>query len=197
LYRTKGPKLKDLQDFTKGYFNGKECPVVIFKEFKKTKGHGWSDIDNKKIYLNRNMSLKRGFGADIGDDFYPPEDNINLKSAEQYFAVLLHEIKHFKVAEKFQLPKEWNKLRKRFNEEYCFAKKITNKKELMDFAFFFAINESCFSKRRGEKEIKRQERIEDFVYWVVHGYPLNHIKVVDWSLKEFKKRREDISRYLN
>lgn len=187
--------LEKLQKFTEDYFE-KEPPEVKW-ETSKDDHHGSADIENNIINLNPKASFK-GFGADIIKEFYSPKDDLkNIKDNEKCFAFLLHEIGHFKLIEKFKVlnkvPKEWKILKRNFFKDFKIEESEIKIKEggyLKACFQSFAQNEDCFEK---EKDLAKKENlINDVFFWILKGYPVKEIETVDWALKEFKKRREEI-----
>lgn len=190
----KKPTLKNLRNFAKGYFKN-ECPII--KRKKMSGKSGEADIKNKKIYLNPTISLGHMFEGVILKYPYKPKTDIKLREGEQYFEVLLHEIGHFKEAEKFKPPKKWVKARKRIKTEWLRLIGETKDEEYRKSVLFALVEQDdCFRQREVEEKCDRWSRIQDFVYWFLGCFPPREIQVVDWTIEEFKKRRMDIDRFL-
>ncbi|MDD5738810.1 MAG: hypothetical protein PHY72_02720 [Candidatus Pacebacteria bacterium] len=178
------PNTQDLQNFTKEYFK-KNPPIV---KWKKIDCNGLADTENNIIYLNPENSEKE-FGCQVTEGSYKPKTRIRFKDGEQYFAVLLHEIAEFKFYGKIKPPKCFkeikNKIIKKLRREAVEkSKKLKTeyKEPTLDDVAYLA--QDCFEDPGDHCEFRA---------WLLGRLNIDHIKVEDWAVQKFKKRRKDIA----
>ena len=98
------PKIRLLQKFANPYFRRGKCPLVRWKAKKKILG--LADTGNNRIYLNPKISREDSWRYFITDNFQALGERIHLFEGEQYFMILLFQIKFFKIKLK-ATPEEW------------------------------------------------------------------------------------------
>jgi len=98
------PKIRLLQKFANPYFRRGKCPLVRWKAKKKLLGI--VDTENNRIYLNSKISRESSWRYFITDNFQALGERIHLFEGEQYFMILLFQIKFFKIKLKAK-PEEW------------------------------------------------------------------------------------------
>ena len=194
--RKNRPTIKDLQDFTKGYFPSR-CPVLSWKRMPDSRGQ--ADRRVNKIYLNPEIEQSRDLLHLAGIIKYHSVDSVLLKEGEQYFVTLLHEIAHFKIRKK--PPAEWIRLKRKLLRNAKMrlrTKKIRNMKfEIKQMTAneekIFLLND-CQSDVRtklrretGERECDYQGRVENFWGWFMGDMVSEHLSVEDWAWKEFRR----------
>ena len=98
------PKIRLLQKFANPYFRRGKCPLVRWKDKKKLLGI--VDTENNRIYLNPKISRESSWRYFITDNFQALGEKINLFEGEQYFMILLFQIKFCKIKLKAS-PESW------------------------------------------------------------------------------------------
>jgi hypothetical protein len=98
------PKIRLLQKFANPYFRRGKCPLVRWKAKKKLLGI--ADTENNRIYLNPKISKESSWRYFITDNFQALGERIGLFEGEQFFMILLFQIKFFKIKLKAK-PEEW------------------------------------------------------------------------------------------
>lgn len=201
------PKLKDLQEFTKQYFQKRVPPI----RWKKMEYLGLANYKKNMIFLNPNIPIdslyynKKGrklICLSLVEGTFIFNYTINFEEGEQYFFVLLHEIAELKIQE--ESPKYFKTIRDRAIKEIKKKNRIRNK---------------LLGKRGGDKKITIENIITEIDYnyshlfetkgkrnenkwlnfrsWLGGETDNRHIKVERWAIKEFKKQRKKIKRILN
>lgn len=89
------PKIRQLQKFANPYFRRGKCPLVRWKAKKKLLGI--VDTENNRIYLNPKISRESSWRYFITDNFQALGKRIHSFEGEQYFMILLFQIKFFKI----------------------------------------------------------------------------------------------------
>ena len=199
------PTIKDLQDFTKGYFPSR-CPVLSWKRMGVTRGE--ADRAANKIYLNPAIKRLRASIYLEGRLDYHSNERVLLKEGEQYFVTLLHEIAHFKIRKK--PPAEWVRLKRKLLREAKIDlrnRKINNKragkrpmtgreeKDLISNTCQVCM-QTLLKRKVGEREGDYQSRVQDFWCWFKGDMVSEHLSVEDWAWKEFKAQRKEIRKIL-
>jgi hypothetical protein len=88
------PKIRLLQKFANHYFKRGKCPLVRWKAKKKILG--MADTENNRIYLNPKISRESSWRYFITDNFQALGERLHLFEGEQFFMILLFQIKFFK-----------------------------------------------------------------------------------------------------
>lgn len=175
------PSLTVLSQFCKPYFRGRP-PSVRWKRMKDTEGY--SDLTQRVIYINPKQSTIR-FSCRIGLGAQNLKARkVKVNKWESYFATLLHEIGHFKF-KKMRIPRIWIAEKKRLQKEWP-----------RDFEM--QANDTD-PRRLGRGPLAEQ----DFTVYLKFGpdpdfvFPSLHLKVENWALKRFQKRRQFINSLRN
>lgn len=175
------PTIEQLRDFAQSYFDSGDCPTLQWEEIANGVA-GQADREKNLIAINPNAEVNC-IGCSIGikgwDGYHYYEslkaEGLELTEGEQYFLTLLHEIGHFKKL--WDPPEEWLEIKKQLEE---------------DWPCDLEMHLYCT-----EDYINREEGLYDFQHWLVGEGLTEHSVVEDWSVKEFKERREEIRRILN
>lgn len=196
--------IKILQGFAKLYFSYR-CPTV---RWKKMEPAGLAVYNKNIIYLNPTIPLDDS-GCKTGTTYYRSHKKIKLKEGEQYFLILLHEIRHFTIRKR-KPKKEWIKLKRELLKEAraslkgvkigreVFGKKPMTKKEEQEWIWDNVWNNSEPTRGKGEKMDHYLARSENFRSWLIGDRMDEHASVEDWARKEFIKQRKRIEdSYLN
>jgi septation ring formation regulator EzrA len=106
----------------------------------------------------------------------PKYRKMKLSKKEMLFLTLLHEIAHFRIGER--VPRFYHKLRRELE-----ARGEVSREEI-------PIIEKYIRRRREESEESWKLRIADFESWLVLDETItHHMKVENWAIEEFEKRR--------
>lgn len=98
------PKIRQLQKFANPYFRRGKCPLIRWKAKKKILG--LADTENNRIYLNPKISRESSWRYFITNNFQALGERIHLFEGEQYFMILLFQIKFFQIKLKSN-PEDW------------------------------------------------------------------------------------------
>ncbi|HXQ92425.1 MAG TPA: hypothetical protein VN739_05415 [Nitrososphaerales archaeon] len=175
------PLLKVLNEFARSYL-----PVIKVRFGDGMQGgeSGRSDLERKIIYLSTKQQLKAdsiSLGLSYAYRIGPKYRRMKLTKNEMYFLTLLHEIGHFKIKEK--VPKSYHLLR----EELI-------RKHSHDHRVEFDHIERRIKQKTEETETAWKLRLADFETWLVIGESISHhIKVENWAIDEFEKKRAKIA----
>jgi len=167
------PQLKTLQDFIKPYFRNK-CPVV---KYKKEEWSGLADTEKNIIYINPEDNHLY-LDCRVGEVTYRPSSRIKLKGSEGFFFTLLHEVGHFKIP---------------FNIRSRKFEKIKEKIEKELGAKNTSLESIAYS---AEDYLKKEWEKLEFGSWLNGGSMNQHIKVNEWAIKEFGRKRKDINKII-
>jgi len=173
--------LKVLNEFARSYL-----PVIKVRFGDGMQGgeSGRSDLERKIIYLSTKQQLKAdsiSLGLSYAYRIGPKYRRMKLTKNEMYFLTLLHEIGHFKIKEK--VPKSYHLLR----EELI-------RKHSHDHRVEFDHIERRIKQKTEETETAWKLRLADFETWLVIGESISHhIKVENWAIDEFEKKRAKIA----
>lgn len=105
---------------------------------------------------------------------------------EIYFLTLLHEIGHFKIKEK--IPRSYLRLRK----------EILGNDFSHDRLIEISYIENKIKPLMGEKENSWKLRLADFMSWLATEETISHhMKVENWAIDEFERKRKIIVKLLS
>jgi hypothetical protein len=139
---------------------------------------GRSDLEGQIIYLAMKQQLEAdsiSLGLSYAYRIGPKYRKMKLTKNEMYFLTLLHEIGHFKIKEK--VPSSYLRLRDEL---------ISTHDHRVEFDYI----ERRIRRRTGETETVWKLRLADFETWLVIGESISHhIKVENWAIDEFEKKR--------
>ncbi|HBG68869.1 hypothetical protein A2W67_02670 [Candidatus Nomurabacteria bacterium RIFCSPLOWO2_02_40_28] len=167
------PQLKILQDFIKPYFRYK-CPIV---KYKKEEWNGLANTEKNIIYINsENDHLE--LNCMVGEVTYKPSSKIKLKGSEGYFFTLLHEVGHFKIPFKVK-SRKFEKIKADIKKELGVTKT--------------SLDSITYS---AEDYFKKDSEYFEFRSWLKGGSMTQHIKVNEWAIKEFRRKRKDINKII-
>lgn len=167
------PQLKILQDFIRPYFRNR-CPLV---KYKKDKWSGFADTEKNIIYLNPDADHLE-LGCIVGEVAYKPSSKMKLNETEGYFFTLLHEVEHFKIPVAVR-SKKFEKIKEKIKKE------LGTKNTSLESIVYSA-----------EEYFKEKWEYFEFRSWL-NGYSMDqHIKVNEWAIKEFKRKRKDINKLI-
>ena len=149
---------------------------------------GQSDLERKVIFLSPSqeieaeaISLGPSYAYRIGNKYR----QLRLKPNEIYFLTLLHEIGHFVLEER--IPRNYRTLRNSIKE-------IMQASKSSDGLYLI---EKRLKRKKGESESAWKLRIADFESWLSVGETItHHMKVEDWAIDEFERRRQEIKKGL-
>ena len=179
------PLLGVLNEFARSYIPGIR---IRFASGMRDGESGRSDLERQVIYLASKQQLKAdsiSLGLSYAYRIGPKYRRMKLARNEMYFLTLLHEIGHFKIKEK--VPSSYLKLR----DELI-------RKHSQDLRVEFDTIEERIRRRTGETETAWKLRLADFETWVVIGESISHhIKVENWAIDEFEKKRGAIRKSLS
>ncbi len=148
---------------------------------------GKSDLERQIIYLASKQQLKAdsiSLGLSYAYRIGPRYRRMKLTRNEMYFLTLLHEIGHFKIKEKVP-------------SSYLLLRDELIRKHSHDLWVEFDSIERRIRRRRGETETAWKLRLADFETWLVIGESISHhIKVENWAIDEFEKKRATIRKNL-
>jgi hypothetical protein len=146
---------------------------------------GRSDLERQIIYLASRQQLKAdsiSLGLSYAYRIGPKYRRMKLSKNEMYFLTLLHEIGHFKIMEK--VPSSYLQLRDEL---------ISKHYHRVEFDYI----ERRIRRRAGETETAWKLRLADFETWLVIGESISHhIRVENWAIAEFEKKRGLIGKKL-
>lgn len=172
-----------LNTFAKSYVPGIS---VRFGDRFLGKASGQSDLQKEIIYISSRQELSPdsiGLGLTYAYRIGPKYRSMKMKRYEMYFLTLLHEIGHFVVKE--SIPKSYIKLR----EEILEGEDPAGER-LIEISLI----EGRIRRRLGEKENAWKLRLADFMSWLATGETISHhMKVENWAIDEFERRRKDIT----
>lgn len=192
----KKPKLKDLQAFVNRYFTNNP-PKVKYLSMSETEGA--AVLLKNIILINTKIPIRSNFGCRVGELNYTSTQKVQFKDGEQYFAVLLHEIAHFKISKK--APNYYHKVRnkaiKKIKEEFRLRSQFFGEKEKVykneeDFIYqnldAVAYSAEGFIKPyKNESQECYDGRVCDFRGWLINDMPREHIAVAQWAEQEFNR----------
>jgi hypothetical protein len=177
------PLLGVLSEFARPYLSGIR---VRFAKNMRGGENGRSDLGRQIIYLASRQQLRAdsiSLGLSYAYRIGPKYRRMKLTSNEMYFLTLLHEIGHFKIKEK--VPSSYLK----FRDELI--------KHSHDHMVDFDHIERRIRRKTGETESAWKLRLADFESWLVIGESISHhIKVENWAIDEFEKKRASIRKNL-
>ncbi|MDA4112220.1 MAG: hypothetical protein OK439_06740 [Thaumarchaeota archaeon] len=175
--------LKILNEFAGSYLPG--VRVRLDKTLPRGAG-GQSDIERNVIELSPKQDVNAdaiALGLSYAYRIGPKYRKMKLEKNEMLFLTLLHEIAHFKIRER--VPKFYLKL----SEELKNRGGVSRDE--------IPIIERYIRRRKGEPEESWKLRIADFESWLVLGETItNHMKVENWAIEEFEKKRRAIRKSL-
>jgi hypothetical protein len=173
-----------LNEFAQSYVPGIR---VRFANGMRGGESGRSDLERKITYLASKQQLKAdsiSLGLSYAYRIGPKYRRMKLTKNEMYVLTLLHEIGHFKIKEKVPL-------------SYLLLREELIRKHSRDHRIEFDQIESRIKRREGETETAWKLRMADFETWLVIGESISHhIKVENWAIDEFEKRRAKIRKSL-
>lgn len=178
-------KLLDvLNEFAKSYVPRLK---VRFVQGLVERASAQSDLQKRIIYLSRRQSLNPdaiGLGLSYAYRIGPKYRSMKLDRDEMYFLTLLHEIGHFVIKEK--VPAKYVQLRREIVGD-------GRSDRLIELSFL----ESKIKRKAGERESVWELRLADFMSWLTTGETISHhMKVENWAIDEFEKKRDSIARLL-
>jgi len=145
---------------------------------------GLSDLQKKLIHISPKQEVEAdaiSLGYRYAYRVGPKYRGMKLRRDEIYFLTLLHEIGHFLIRDK--IPKSYLKLRDSMLSE-AHHSHGTDK---------IYIIEDHIRRRKNESESAWELRIADFQSWLGLGETISHhMRVENWAIDEFEKRRKDI-----
>jgi len=178
------PVLKILNEFAQSYLPG--AKVKLDKSLPQGAG-GQSDIERNVIQLSPKQDVNAdaiALGLSYAYRIGPKYRKMKLKKKEILFLTLLHEIAHFKIRER--VPRFYFRLRDELK-----ARGGVSRDEI-------PIIEQYIRRRKGESQETWKLRIADFESWLVVGESItHHMKVENWAIEEFEKKRSTIRESLH
>jgi hypothetical protein len=178
------PVLGVLNEFARSYIP--EVKVRFAKKMRRGES-GMSDLERKIIHISSKQEIKAdsiSLGLSYAYRIGPKYRKMKLTKTEMYFLTLLHEIGHFKIKE--NVPRSFLKLRDELIRNHSDGSRIE-----------FDHIERRIRRRKGEKESAWKLRLANFETWLVIGESISHhIKVENWAIDEFEKKRKIIRKHL-
>ena len=194
------PPITVLNDFTKIYLDNVRVVWASLREGTRGEAH----YDKGLIKLSRNIPSTNVIGCRVGSGFnYNPDINLDLIEGEQYFYVLLHEIAHFKI--RMPPSKEFVRAKacaiKELHEQQKAEEKngiqtypkLSEKKwharyidEIIHLAPYY------LKRKSSETNTRYETRLSQLESYIAGDNLVEHIKVEDWTVREFVKRRRDM-----
>jgi hypothetical protein len=180
--------LKVLNRFAKTYMpRGR----VRFRDDSIWTASGQSDLEKGVIYLSRRQKMNPeaiGLGLTYAYRIGPKYRRMKLGRYEMYFLTLLHEIGHFKIEEK--IPKKYVQLKRELEG----SSRSVDRGKVIELSYI----ESKMRRRVSEKERVWKLRLADFMSWLTTGETISHhMRVENWAIDEFEKKRNSIARMLS
>lgn len=174
-----------LNEFAKPYVSG----IRVRFNNHIAGASGQSDLERKIIYLSPRQRLKAdsiGLGLTYAYRIGPKYRKMKLGRYEMYFLTLLHEIGHFKVKEK--IPRSYLRLKK----------DILGNDLDHDRMIEISNIENKIKPLPGEKESSWKLRLADFMSWLATDETISHhMKVENWAIDEFERKRKLIAKLLS
>ncbi len=171
-----------LNEFARFYVQGIR---VRFSNSMRGGESGRSDLEGRIIYLATKQQLKAdsiSLGLSYAYRIGPKYRRMKLTRNEMYFLTLLHEIGHFRIKEK--VPLSYLMLRDQLIRKH-------------DHRVEFDYIERRLRRRANETETAWKLRLAGFETWLVIGESISHhIKVENWAIDEFEKKRGAIRKNL-
>jgi len=168
-----------LNHFARNYLRG--VRVKLDARLPRMAG-GESDVERKVIRLSPQQQINPeaiALGLSYAYRIGPKYRKMKLGKNEVLFLTLLHELGHFKIKER--VPRFYHGLK----EEFERRGKVSRDE--------IPLIEQYIRRRRGETEQSWKLRIADFESWLVSGESItHHMKVENWAIDEFEKRRAKI-----
>ena len=147
---------------------------------------GESDIERKIIRLSPRQQVNAeaiALGLSFAYRIGPKYRRMKLDKKEILFLTLLHELGHFRILER--VPRFYYRLKEELQERG----KVSQDE--------IPLIEGYIRRRKGESEQSWKLRIADFESWLVAGETItHHMKVENWAIDEFEKRRAKIGEML-
>ena len=170
---------KVLNHFAQNYLRG--VRVKLDARLPRMAG-GESDVERKVIRLSPQQQINPeaiALGLSYAYRIGPKYRKMKLRKNEVLFLTLLHELGHFKIKER--VPRFYHGL----EEEFKRRGKVSREE--------IPLIEQYIRRRRGETEQSWKLRIADFESWLISGESItHHMKVENWAIDEFEKRRAKI-----
>jgi hypothetical protein len=177
---------KLLNEFAKSYISDVN---VRFSRNLSEMASGQSDLEKRIIHLSRKQKMDAdaiGLGLSFAYKIGSKYRRMKLKPHEMYFLTLLHEIGHFKIKER--VPKSYQRLKK----------EIIGIDHNHDHLVELSIIEGKIKRKAGERENAWKLRLADFMSWMVIGETISHhMKVENWAIDEFERKRRLITELLS
>ncbi|MDA4130185.1 MAG: hypothetical protein OK457_05405 [Thaumarchaeota archaeon] len=168
-----------LNDFAQRYLHG--VRVKLDRRLPRGAG-GQSNMERKVIRLSPRQDTDAdaiALGLSYAYRIGPKYRKMKLTKNEMLFLTLLHEVAHFRIGER--VPRFYHKLRRELEERGGVSKDE------------IPIIEKYIRRKRGESEESWKPRIADFESWLVLDETItHHMKVENWAIEEFEKRRARI-----
>jgi hypothetical protein len=143
---------------------------------------GESDIERKiiRLYQRQQVNVDAiALGLSYAYRIRPKYRKMKLGKNESLFLTRLHELGHFRIKER--VPRCYHRL-----EEELEKRGKVSREEI-------PLMEQYIRRKRGESEQSWKLRIADFESWLVSGESItHHMKVENWAIDEFEKRRAKI-----
>lgn len=178
--------LKILDEFAKSYAPGIE---VRFDSRLIAGVSGQSDLEKKIIHLSPKQDLRAdsiGLGLTYAYRIGPKYREMKLRPYEMYFLTLLHEIGHFKIKEK--IPGSYLRLKKEI------LGNDLSRDRLIEISYI----ENKIKPLAGERESSWKLRLADFMSWLATDETItHHMKVENWAIDEFERKRKTIAKLLS
>jgi hypothetical protein len=157
---------------------------VIFRNNLLQEESGQSDLQKLVIFLAPRQRLNADaihLGFAYAYRIGPKYRKMKLRQDEVYFLTLLHEIGHFKIKER--VPKMYERLKREL-----VGKGISD--HLIELTYI----ENKMRRRSGERESAWRLRLADFMSWLTLGETItHHMKVENWAINEFERKRKKIT----
>jgi len=177
--------LRLLNEFAKSYIPSLS---VRFGDDLTSRASGQADLNKNLIYLSRRQAMNAdaiGLGLSYAYRIGSKYKRMKLIYDEMYFLTLLHEIGHFKI--KDRIPKNYARLKK----------EIVDSDFSHDHLIELSYIESRIKRRAGERENEWKLRLADFMSWLTIDETISHhMKVEDWAIDEFERKRKAITKSL-
>jgi hypothetical protein len=160
---------------------------VIFRNSLRDGESGQSDLQRGIIYLASKQRMNAdaiGLGFAFAYRIGPKYRRMKLQRYEIYFLTLLHEIGHFKIIKK--VPKKYEQVK-----HELLGKGASDR--LIELSHI----ENKLKRRVGERESGWRLRLADFMSWLTTGETItHHIRVENWAIDEFERKRKQIASLL-
>ncbi len=156
---------------------------VVFRDNLLQDESGQSDLQRRLIYLAPRQRLNADaihLGFAYAYHIGPKYRKMKLQRDEVYFLTLLHEIGHFQIKER--VPQKYERLKRELIG-----------KEVSDHLIELSYIENKMRRRSGERESAWRLRLADFMSWLTLGETItHHMKVENWAIYEFERKRKKI-----